>query len=1197
MGNTNGLEKRRCEELKAELRVLKRLQQLEANVKMLKCLQQLEADIDVIKRLQREAGARALAEQKRLRLEAEREALSIALAKQIEVRNEAIAKAKEVKNQSQRGRCDQGETDRRTNNLLASIRSEFDRISSITKAGVKMEIQILDGVLWITFSRDKVSKSLEIPLPTITEKGLEFIQNGDVIRALCDFWLEREQKRLNFHEVVNNLLCEDVNTIMPAQISGSPLIHKIVKSFDRNQVAYMVNCTQKLINQVVNSMPLHETDMNSWAMNHRLIIIDPAFNAIRDPNERLNYQVEKNKKYYESFGWTAIGLSDGVLADKNVILTTNIRDLAPFSEYHNPQRNLYSTLGMKGDEEPRIRSKCMQDLMDKGIIRKGWNLVTAILDTPLNFEDQILVDNSLRNLSHKITRRFTIYGTKVRVKKGDKVKVGEILGFADDNQPIKMNLRCDRAVVSNIRKEVSIADGDPVDVAVISVEATRFLRDGSKFSNCHGNKGIIRFTDLGYEIDPRTGDERKIEVMMSGDSVNRRKNFGQLAELITNKLNPGKEPIVVENDYFIEKIKLEEMLKSSGFPKDGTSMVDTYCGEHSAIVGEIFWGVTKDPEDQLWDEDKTDITNNRELRTSGLKFSHVEMKALTTRFGTKNPLLKEILSHSQGVEILQDEIKILKSVRGELPSGYPVIDAKDVGYVDTSQGILHTIDEIKSTIVDDEYMPEGFILRLPCYFQAIVEKEDLDQFVMGMPQEVQNPESKIEYIYNSIFIPNSLLRRCWRHGSGKWGLNTIGLYVNNIIASCHKFIETGDVNDEFSIMRGVARYFINIARAMGSKTGELNTYGMAVRYPMSVRATAALSDDLPKNTLEIHREMANKLKVKSNDVVIAERFPCLGFMSIRPQYVKVTDDPQCKYVIRSSGNSLCSMNLDFDGDTLFLASFSDPNSIEVLRREMKNPNKLCEAAIEQTNAKKVPVLKEMSLDDFDICRFPKPNNEEHAELVRKATGVKSHTGPVIALAYNLMRIVEKNVPYNRTEEHVNLELLLDFLGNTVFKQKHGIKSLQEEATDAICTANVDEMVNLGFDRQPSQLLCDLIRKEAAATGIRDVVSYHKFIKENGGSKIINRIVRMKNKIYFATRAQLGPFKLLDHLREKAVDLPSFMMAHILRSEREKIEDKIDRLKAGRMKIRNILGSVKMYEIYKKLSNYIDEIMVKSSKNV
>ncbi len=39
------------------------------------------------------------------------------------------------------------------------------------------------------------------------------------------------------------------------------------------------------------------------------------------------------------------------------------------------------------------------------------------------------------------------------------------------------------------------------------------------------------------------------------------------------------------------------------------------------------------------------------------------------------------------------------------------------------------------------------------------------------------------------------------------------------------------------------------------------------------------------------------------------------------QKIKITDDPQCKYVIRVSKNSLGSLNLDFDGDNIFIAAF------------------------------------------------------------------------------------------------------------------------------------------------------------------------------------------------------------------------------------------------------------------------------------
>jgi hypothetical protein len=1016
------------------------------------------------------------------------------------------------------------------------------------------------------------------------------MKNGDVIRVLCDFWLKREQRRLNFHEIVEIILCDEVNQINPGLVSGAPVLKKIIRSFERGYEVYTISVAQRLINEVIFRMPLHETDLNSWAMNRRLIIIDPVFESIRDPNNRLEYQVQKNLEYYEKFGWTTIGLSDGVLADKNLILTTNIRKLAPFAEFHNPQRNLYSTLSMKGDELPRIRSKSMQKLMDRGISRKGWNLNTAILDTPLNFEDQILVDNSLKKFSHTVTRRFIVYGDKVRVKKGDEVKFNDVLAFAGDGQPIRMNLRCDEAKVLRIRKDATTLDGNPTPIIIITVEGRRFLREGSKFSNCHGNKGVVKFVDLGVAIDPRTGKEEKIHVMISGKSIEKRKNFGQIPEMLVNALNPGNDPIVVEDKFWSEKINLKSKLKAAGLPEDGTRIIHTYCGEFQAIVGEMFWGVIKDPEDQYWDDEKTEITNNRELRTSGLKFSHVELKALVTRFGPANPINKEVLSYAQGVEILQDEIRIIKSCQGELPEGYPTVDAKNIGFVDTGSGIFHNLDEIKGTIVDDEYLPEGFILRLPCYFQAIVSKEDMDEFTLGTPQEVEDREGKEIYEYNTIFIPNALMRRCWRHGSGKWGLNTVGIHLNAIVSASRRFIHTQSSVDEMEIARAVSRYFLFVTRMMGTKRGELSMYGMAVRYPHSARATATLADNLPKDTIEIYREMAQKLGVKNGDVGLVERFPCLGFQSIRPQYIKVTTDPMCKYVIRASGNSLTSESLDFDGDTLFIASFHSPQAVDRLQQEMKNPNKLCKDAIESHNAKKIPEIREMTLDDFSISHFPEPNNEEHAMLVRRATGVKSHTGPVIALAYNLMRIVERNVPYTSLEEHVHLELLLDFLGNTVFKQKHGIKSLQEEATDAICTANVEEMVSLGFDRHPSQLLCDLIRKEAFSLGVKDLVSYHKFIKKVGGSKIINRIVREKNRVYFATRSKLGPFKLLDHLKSPAVDLPSHMLFNILRSQREKIEDKIDRLKADRMKVPDILTNPHMAKAYKELANYVDNVM-------
>jgi hypothetical protein len=1079
---------------------------------------------------------------------------------------------------------------KRLTTLKTSILNEFRRMNSASQAGVDLEIEENDGTLWITFSKGDVKKSLEIPLPYITKRGLELIGKKDVVRVMCDFWLRRTGERLHYHAIIERILVGNINDIFPYKKSDGSLITQLVRAFTMRSVPYFMSVIQRFINDIVNMMPLHETDMNSWAMNRRIVFIDPGFDAIQDPNMRLEYQVEKNHEYYEKFGWTGIGLSDGVLADKNYLLTVDLRNFTPFGMYHNPQRNLYSTLGMRGDEDPRIRSKSMDNLLKNGITRKGWNLTTAILDVPLNFEDQILVDKRLRGLFSKIDRRYVIYGTKVLVKKDDIVKFDDVLGYSNDGNPVRVKIKADELRIIRIRRDTSEIGGERIPIVVISIRGKRFLKDGSKFSNLHGNKGIIRFADLGFGIHPTTGEKIPIDVMFGGSSVNRRKNFGQVLEALANIVCPGNNSLVLQDDYLANKDDIKSSLVKAGYPEDGTCMTSTKWGEHPAVVGKIFWGVTKDPEDQLWEEDRTDVTNNKELRTSGLKFSHVEMKALTTRFGVGNPILAEIISYAQGVEILQDELRIIRSATGTLDLKYPILDIHQVSCVDTSKGLFHPLAEIGGTVVDEDFMPEGFILRLPFYVQSIVDKYDKERYTIGLPQEVPDAGDKDIYQFNMIFIPNALLRRCWHHACGKWGLSPLGAQVNAIVRQCEKFLKFERATNHLAALNAVSRYLVTTAKSMGRKSGDLSTYGMAVRYPASTRAVACVSEDLPKNTIEIHVDMARKLKVKTGDAVLVERFPCLGFMSIRPQWVKTTEDPLCKYVIRSSGNSLTSETLDFDGDALYIASFHNPWSIEALKKELTNPNKLCEDIIEETNAHKMPMIKSMSFDDFAICEFPKPTVDEQAELVRKATGVKSHTGPVIALAYNLMRIVEANVPYSNLEAHVHLEKLLDFLGNSVFKQKHGIKSLQEEATDAICLADVDALVTLGLERGPCELLCNLIRKEAASLRIHDLKWFHEQAKARGGSKIINFIVKRKNRVYFATRSQLGPFALLDHLQDKPVDLPSFMLFHVLRSEREKIEAKLDRLKGERMKINNVLKTAKMKAIYDTLSDIVDSIM-------
>jgi hypothetical protein len=89
-----------------------------------------------------------------------------------------------------------------------------------------------------------LSRSIRIPLPIKNDKGIELLHNNDVTRVVCDYWLEREQCKLNYHEIIERLLCNDVNDIMPSIESRSSFISKIMKAFDKDTVTFMVESLQ-----------------------------------------------------------------------------------------------------------------------------------------------------------------------------------------------------------------------------------------------------------------------------------------------------------------------------------------------------------------------------------------------------------------------------------------------------------------------------------------------------------------------------------------------------------------------------------------------------------------------------------------------------------------------------------------------------------------------------------------------------------------------------------------------------------------------------------------------------------------------------------------------------------------------------------------------------------------------------------------
>jgi len=1052
-------------------------------------------------------------------------------------------------------------------------RSEVEGKKRGCDFGINLDVKVENKSIWFTFNKEEETHSFNVPL-VFTQNNVELIEQNEVKRAICPYLLKQEDRILDYYAIMHKIVVETPSGIVePSLIKKSSFIQQIVWSFANGNTSIIMYNLQRAINEVVNRMPLHETDLNSYIMNKRLIIIDPDFDAIRSPEDRLAYQVEKSKVYFDR-GWTPIGLADGNLADKNYTLTCDIRHLTPFGmKYHNPQRNLYSTLGMKGDELPKVRSQSMQNLMDGGITRKGWNLFTLFADIPDVFEDQIMVDNIHRKKFITDEKRYQCYGF-IKVKVGQKVKKGDTLSISDKATTKKFDVDCDYAKVKRIAKSTVNVGGVKTEIHNVIVEYRRYLRDGVKITNLHGNKGVIRMKDLGYAVHPKTGEIQKIDVIVSATSIKKRKNFGQILEALLNETTPEEsKPIVLDDYYEVEPEFIKKVLLANGLPEDGMRHCETYHGPIEGVCGEIFWGVVASVENSLWDEGATIRKNARDLRTAGLKFSHVEMRALQTRFGKDNPIIDEILAYAQGSDDLHESIKILQSKKGKLPEGLPQYTVYDVNFVNQSSGTIVDEEYIKDTVVDEQFEPEGFILKLPMAYQVVMDVEKNQVVYEGAPLKDIPAGTKGVYTYDSIYIPKASMRRCWRHDSGKYGLNEIGVLINNIlIMACRYAGQPTETRHISMLYSAISRYFSRVADILSTKRGEISQLGMAVRYPFSAKAVATLSNRLPRNTVEIHESMAKHLRVKNGDVVLVERFPCLGFMSVRPQKVRVTKDDMARYTIRVSGNSLCSLGLDFDGDVIFIASFHTAEAIALLKKEWKDPNPECYKIITQLNQKAgEPRVDSLGFDDYNIIKFEALTKESHAALVDKATGVKSHTGPVIALAYNIMRILENSDVCDLQETNVAIEYFLDRVGNTVFKQKHGVKSLHAIVTDAICTGDVETLVKEGFDRKTSQIIVDVIKGKATKLGVRNLLHYHNMAKEKGWSNIINRIVRQENKIYYASRANLEACDLLQHLEEPAVDVPSRILKNILSGKIGQVRTKLEEFleKEAVSEIRNV----------------------------
>lgn len=925
-------------------------------------------------------------------------------------------------------------------NFVQALRAEFERVLGRivyrrrpTGRAFEVALNLVeqDQNLLITLTHPTASQTLSIPIPHRDTRG-NWVLGVEVIRSVGTWFLPDRQKELSFWELMLFLLIDRIETYFPGcpGVGKRSQLEKMMLSFEFEKAPSVVRNTQRLINDIVNRLPISGTPLQTWAMNNRVVFIDPTFDTL-PPNKLLQYQAEKAKAM---FPWTFLGLSDSTMV-KNYMLKADLRKLTPFGiKHHNPMRNLYQPLGMEGPELPAVTTKSALALEKRGIVRGGYNWLTAFMDLPLTFEDQIIISAKHQSKVNTTCRCFLAFGD-VKVSLGDLISDGAVLSEEPGHRALVFYLKSELATVVGLEKRTLVIDGVKKAATVIRVELKRSFKDGFKFTNLHGNKGVAVFADTGAMYHQAQQRYIDIDVIVGAKSVGSRKNYGQVFEALTTLITGPNKRTVLSDEAFCGIDNVKAALKKEGLDEDGVSEIKTRWGTFKTLCGWVFWGIIREPEDSVWTRRDVSQVDQLGLRGAGNKISHIELRGLTTLFGPGSKVVQEVLSHQEGTDIAAELIKVLKSFRGEQVLGVPEIPWKALGRLPQQRALLHKLDELSGTVADPRVGPEGFMLRLPSAHKTVV------------PETVP-PKS---FTTETVYVPFRELREPWQHPTGSWGVGDTAGFVNSILLGCDESEKTGDPSALQTVLNNYMKF---IGRKLSTKTGVIATQTMAVRYPHSTKGTATVASpgSLPRNTIQIHEDMAKDLGVSHGDCVLVERFPCLGFMSLRPQRVWVTNDPNCRYVIRVSGNSLASLALDFDGDVLFLMAFRTEGANVELEYELLSPNEITAPYINEASNKKVPITEPTSLGALvktslkngqPPMSFAVATADVHVAITKALAGIKTGTGSVVSLGYNVTRLVEGETRYDDTDISAGIEVILDKVANSVFGSKHAVTRLLE----------------------------------------------------------------------------------------------------------------------------------------------------------
>lgn len=1047
------------------------------------------------------------------------------------------------------------------NEFTVHVKEYADEMRRVPEyKNIDFGVQDQYGYVWLNFSvheTDKQPTNVCITIPKlIIENGIAYTENKGVRRPVSPYWIEEAQCSLDYYSVMYSILCCDPKPFVGNAVTTTKYtpISDIFFDLSRNSGGVYVTRAQKMIDFMVNRSPMDKTPMNSYMYNRRMIIVDEVFNGITDPSEKLKYTIEKNRKYHTTYGWTSVGLSDSTIVGKNnYIMMEDIRKYTPFGmRHHDFRRNLYSTLGMKGPETAQIMSESEAQIAAKGVFRGGFMLRTAFIDAPGNFQDQILVDNSLKGkMKVKYNTTIQTYGAP-QVKAGDTIKTRSIIDINPDTaQVTRCDVIAEHIKVVQVSKTFASVGNIITEVNKIELEFTRVLKNGSKLTNRHGNKGVIRFDDLGYVKHPKTGEELRIQLAVSAASVGRRHNFGQILEAVIGFMNDGNT-IVVSDDYGVNPNEAIRQCEDWGYEKDGCLTCHGSSMEgHTCVFGNVFWGCIASVEDSIWYDNDTITENERGLRRKGTKLGPIEFRALRTRFGQSSKVLEEMLSYTEGDAELDDLLDVLRSIEGVVPSLatgrlVPSYSVDQLMPLDTAGGVFFDEAELCNSPVAGAFSPNGYVIKLPITLMTAVDAKNTPVYI-GPAKTVTDEEVDRVYYTDRLYVPRASLRKPWKHPIGKYGLTEIAASLNILLKTMHRMLENPtDTRATTDAYRSVIDYLQLVTQMLTGKNGHIATRCMSVRLPLSSKATIGNEPGLPKNTIMIHKRMAAEIGVVDGDAVMLLRYPTLGYMSLRPMWAKITDDPLYRYVIMVSGNSFGSANADHDGDVGYVIAVQTPEAKNELKKDLLDTNSICHKSTERLNELRagIPELKGSSMRAMKLELLPNLTEDKHTEVVSKLAGVKANTGTVVAFVYSLMRLFEESEYADDYAANIKMETFLDTVANSVFGQKHMGISLHEVVLDAICNLNREALIETNkFETETIDMLFDVLRAVAKKSGIKgDLEEFVEFLNEKKArTNVVNVCISRRHKKYVMSRRHVTPTEVIASMEEPIRDLPGAIL--------------------------------------------------------